>query len=41
MNLSSITRDVRYAIRMLLRNPGFKAPCWEDMKKLMALLKEA
>src|SRR5687767_11464685 len=23
MNFSSITRDVRYAIRMLLRNPGF------------------
>ncbi len=23
MNLSSMTRDVRYAIRMLLRNPGF------------------
>jgi len=25
MNFSSITRDVRYAIRMLLRNPGFTA----------------
>ncbi|HVJ26369.1 MAG TPA: ABC transporter permease, partial [Vicinamibacterales bacterium] len=23
MNLSSLTRDVRYAVRMLLRNPGF------------------
>jgi len=32
---------VTYHPAALLRNPGFKAPCWEDMKKLMALLKEA
>jgi DNA polymerase len=32
---------VTYHPAALLRNPGFKAPCWEDMKKLMALLKDA
>jgi DNA polymerase len=32
---------VTYHPAALLRNPNFKAPCWEDMKKLMALLKEA
>ena len=32
---------VTYHPAALLRNPAFKAPCWEDMKKLMALLKEA
>ena len=32
---------VTYHPAALLRNPGFKAPCWEDMKKLMGLLKEA
>jgi DNA polymerase len=32
---------VTYHPAALLRNPGFKAPCWEDMKKIMALLKEA
>ena len=32
---------VTYHPAALLRNPGFKAPCWEDMKKLVALLKEA
>ncbi len=32
---------VTYHPAALLRNPGFKAPCWEDMKKLMALLAEA
>lgn len=32
---------VTYHPAALLRNPGFKAPCWEDMKKLMALVKEA
>jgi DNA polymerase len=31
---------VTYHPAALLRNPAFKAPCWEDMKKLMALLKE-
>ena len=29
---------VTYHPAALLRNPAFKAPCWEDMKKLMALL---
>jgi DNA polymerase len=32
---------VTYHPAALLRNPAFKAPCWEDMKKLMAALKEA
>lgn len=32
---------VTYHPAALLRNPAFKAPCWEDMKKLMALLKDA
>jgi DNA polymerase len=32
---------VTYHPAALLRNPNFKAPCWEDMKKLMALLKDA
>ncbi len=32
---------VTYHPAALLRNPGFKAPCWEDMKKLMVLLKDA
>jgi DNA polymerase len=32
---------VTYHPAALLRNPAFKAPCWEDMKKLMALLNEA
>ena len=32
---------VTYHPAALLRNPAFKAPCWEDMKKLMALLKAA
>lgn len=32
---------VTYHPAALLRNSNFKAPCWEDMKKLMALLKEA
>jgi uracil-DNA glycosylase len=32
---------VTYHPAALLRNPGFKAPCWEDMKKLMALVKDA
>lgn len=32
---------VTYHPAALLRNPAFKAPCWDDMKKLMALLKEA
>ncbi|HEU4364320.1 MAG TPA: uracil-DNA glycosylase [Candidatus Krumholzibacteria bacterium] len=32
---------VTYHPAALLRNPAFKTPCWEDMKKLMALLKEA
>ena len=32
---------VTYHPAALLRNPAFKVPCWEDMKKLMALLKEA
>ncbi len=32
---------VTYHPAALLRNPAFKAPCWEDMKKLMALLKES
>jgi len=32
---------VTYHPAALLRNPAFKAPCWEDMKKIMALLKEA
>jgi DNA polymerase len=32
---------VTYHPAALLRNPGFKAPCWDDMKKLMALLKDA
>jgi DNA polymerase len=31
---------VTYHPAALLRNPAFKAPCWEDMKKLMALLKD-
>jgi len=32
---------VTYHPAALLRNPGFKAPCWDDMKKLMALLNDA
>jgi DNA polymerase len=32
---------VTYHPAALLRNPAFKAPCWEDMKKLMALLENA
>jgi uracil-DNA glycosylase len=32
---------VTYHPAALLRNPNFKQPCWDDMKKLMALLKEA
>jgi uracil-DNA glycosylase family 4 len=32
---------VTYHPAALLRNPAFKAPCWEDMKKLMALLEAA
>jgi DNA polymerase len=32
---------VTYHPAALLRNPAFKAPCWDDMKKLMALLKDA
>lgn len=32
---------VTYHPAALLRNPAFKQPCWDDMKKLMALLKEA
>jgi len=32
---------VTYHPAALLRNPAFKAPCWEDMKKLMVLLKDA
>lgn len=32
---------VTYHPAALLRNPAFKAPCWEDMKKLMALLDKA
>jgi DNA polymerase len=31
---------VTYHPAALLRNPAFKAPCWEDMKKLMKLLEE-
>jgi DNA polymerase len=31
---------VTYHPAALLRNPAFKAPCWDDMKKLMALLKD-
>ncbi len=32
---------VTYHPAALLRNPAFKQPCWDDMKKLMALLKDA
>jgi len=32
---------VTYHPAALLRNPAFKVPCWEDMKKLMALLENA
>ena len=32
---------VTYHPAALLRNSNFKAPCWEDMKKLMALLDAA
>jgi uracil-DNA glycosylase family 4 len=32
---------VTYHPAALLRNPAFKQPCWDDMKKLMVLLKDS